>query len=820
MTDYRTLLEHDLRLVGPAGFSMHDLSRRRKSKRRNQRIGSAALALIVAAAAIGLLVRAFHLDEAPRPADLPITPGAWSRFPFDPDGVEAITAGGPGLVAVGAGERRAAVWTSSDGRTWTPVPGQELGPGSIMNVATGGPGLVAVGTSYNELASIGGHANGPFHAVVWTSEDGLTWSRLPNERVFRNALFASAVTSGGPGVVAVGAHNTAWFSSDGATWDLAAVPPVPEGVYPGDDGEHPQIYLTDVAAGNDRLVAVGWAMLNDNSEVPVVWTSVDGMSWADVPLDPEVFPRGRDIADITHGPNGFVAVGSHNQGAPPTAWTSPDGLQWHRVASDQEAFVSHAPLPRTSFAMWSVAASESGYVAVGADGYCWRGAECPSAEAAIWTSTDGESWVRVSPGEVFKAVGPITSEPNHGAYAGRVVAWGSRFVVEGRYQGRGAIWISNSDAQPTMQPTPQPTDVSPRPDTTALPEFRRNGDIILLEPPETGTSPDLAAQDPETGGVRTIVETEGILECPDSRCQNFVKRADWSSDGRWVAFEVTFALEGAAWGPCGATAGIWLSNALGSPRQLTKPCDDPPPAVDPGIEELWAWSPVGAKLAYARVDSATDELFVIDPLDGHRTLVGTAESDLTALEWSPDGTNIAYADGVSVYEVQVDGGDRSLLGDSFADVVEIKWSPDGRQIMVLDQGRYRLQVMNADGSDLHLLVEGEDACCGPEWSPDGTRIAYLISRRWGSMFEYDTEIWTIEPDGSNRIKIFDSNRCDTLDAEPVWAPNDSQVAYNACNRWVVANADGTAEANPIDELVYLRWKGGSFWHPMRRIAGE
>ena len=446
MADYRSMLEHDLRLTGPAGFSLDDLARRRIRKGRIQRLGTAALALILAAAAIGLVVRGFDVDRAPRPAGLPTSPSAWSRYEPGPMRVDAITAGGPGLVAVGWDEQGAAGWTSPDGRTWTQVPQEELGSGSINDVTTGGPGLVAVGTNDNELRRVAGEqAEGPTHPVVWTSEDGRSWTRHPDDPVFRDALFANAVTSGGPGVVAVGAHNKAWFSSDGMTWELAEVPPVPEGVYPGDDGRHPQVYLEQVAASDHRFVAVGTALMNDAdlSQVPIMWTSLDGRSWTDVPVDPEVFPRGADIAAITHGANGFVAVGNLNQGHQPMAWSSADGLRWHR-ASDQEAFASRVGLRGRSSTVSSVAASQRGYVAVGADGLCSSGAECPS-EAAIWTSTDGESWVRVSPGDVFRIGSP--DPESQGSYASRVIAWGSRFVVEGEYDGRGAIWMSHAGTE-------------------------------------------------------------------------------------------------------------------------------------------------------------------------------------------------------------------------------------------------------------------------------------------------------------------------------------------------------------------------------------
>lgn len=372
----------------------------------------------------------------------------------------------------------------------------------------------------------------------------------------------------------------------------------------------------------------------------------------------------------------------------------------------------------------------------------------------------------------------------------------------------GIHTIGSLSSVPGDDPTPGPS----------LPELRRDGEFMVFEQLDTGPGWDLAAQDPGTGEVRKIVETDGIVDCMDREpCSSFVKEAEWSSDGRWVAFEVSFvSLDGPPLGPCGPTIGVWVQNAIGEPRQLTAPCDASPSGSGAAVEEVWEWSPVGARLAYARIDGEIDELFVVDPSSGRRISLGTAGGNLTLLEWSPDGTRIAYAVGRSVYVVEVDGGERSLLADSFVDIIDIAWSPDGTRILVHDQGRYRMQVMNADGSDRHVLLEGEDACCETEWSPRGDRILYMLSvvrpgePEWGL---FDSQVWTVSPDGSNRIKVFETEGCDNQDALPVWSPNGTQVAYIDCGVWMVANADGTGAAQPIDELVWRSWYGGglSMW---------
>lgn len=136
--------------------------------------------------------------------------------------MRSVTVGGPGLVAVGGDEpdavaamggHRAAVWTSPDGYTWTRVPHDQAVFGgvagdeqSMSDVVDTGGGLIAVG------------------GTVWTSPDGISWTRLRGEGLLAGLddPSISAVTVGGPGLVAVGSNEvefTQWGPlRDGAVW--------------------------------------------------------------------------------------------------------------------------------------------------------------------------------------------------------------------------------------------------------------------------------------------------------------------------------------------------------------------------------------------------------------------------------------------------------------------------------------------------------------------------------------------------------------------------------------------------------------------------
>lgn len=80
------------------------------------------------------------------PTRVPVV-GAWSRHELGRDGpmLSSLVVGGPGFIGGGASGEDAAIWTSSDGLAWTRTAGAPSGPGRVNGLAAGGPGFVAVG---------------------------------------------------------------------------------------------------------------------------------------------------------------------------------------------------------------------------------------------------------------------------------------------------------------------------------------------------------------------------------------------------------------------------------------------------------------------------------------------------------------------------------------------------------------------------------------------------------------------------------------------------------------------------------------------------
>lgn len=396
---------------------------------------AAAVVLVVAAPVLLLLERAgSDSPVATAPESTSLLSLTWSRVPqteavFSGEGntgIGSVTVGGPGLVAVGGDANGGAVWTSANGVTWSRVPHDEAVFGgenvTMVGVTAGGPGLVAVGWEGDTFADTPPYAD----AAVWTSVDGITWSRVPHNEDIFGAAFMTRVTAGGPGLVAVGMDGpwddgdaAIWTSGDGLTWTRV---PHNEAVFGGVDSQ----VIYDVTVGGPGLVAVGsdggrgwWD--NNPENRPAVWTSVDGVNWSRVPDDEAAFGRGGNpvMLGVTAGGPGLVAVGADwwppGEAITPI-WTSPDGINWTRVPHDTTV---------SAVSLTSVTAGGAALVAVG---------ESDADRNGVWTSVDGISWVQVPHDEAVFGRWPD--------WVSDVTVFGEGFVAVGYHNEDGAIWLT------------------------------------------------------------------------------------------------------------------------------------------------------------------------------------------------------------------------------------------------------------------------------------------------------------------------------------------------------------------------------------------
>lgn len=218
---------------------------------------------------------------------------SWS-FAGDVGGVcclmNAIAAGGPGFVAVGADQSTGfpqtpadgAVSLSSSGKRWRVIQGEPAFKAvTFGSVVAGGPGLVASG--FNGKPG------------VWTSTDGQSWEESASD--FGTGEI-QAVAAGGPGFVAVGRDGQSamsWTSTDGVTWARASTT-----LGPG--------VMHSIIAIGGRVVAGGNA-----GGAAAVWSSDDGMHWIE---DTGPAASAADINRMAAFGTALIAIGSGPTGEP------------------------------------------------------------------------------------------------------------------------------------------------------------------------------------------------------------------------------------------------------------------------------------------------------------------------------------------------------------------------------------------------------------------------------------------------------------------------------------------------------------------------
>jgi Tol biopolymer transport system component len=196
-------------------------------------------------------------------------------------------------------------------------------------------------------------------------------------------------------------------------------------------------------------------------------------------------------------------------------------------------------------------------------------------------------------------------------------------------------------------------------------------------------------------------------------------RADWSPDGKQIAFWI----EGAN---TGSRQGVWVMNADGTGREWM--CEGGSPR----------WSPDGSQIAITRNHQANSELVIYDMVTGNTT---------------------------------------SLLSGKYKKLSGSCWGPEGKQLAVFGftAGDGELAVVNAEepaNPDVRHTANFGDGC--PAWSRDGKHQL--------AMFEWKDQrqlLYTINVEDEKPPVYLLPNEKTVFQADPAWSPDGKQIAFGS-----------------------------------------
>src|SRR3989304_3229883 len=149
--------------------------------------------------------------------------------------------------------------------------------------------------------------------------------------------------------------------------------------------------------------------------------------------------------------------------------------------------------------------------------------------------------------------------------------------------------------------------------------------------------------------------------------------------------------------------------------------------------------------------------------------------------WSPDESKIVWVRGGDIWTMNADGTGKTQLTTT-GDCGHPSFSPDGSVIVYVRHGvsgLHEVWNMNSNGTGQALLFfQADTDNVHPSYSPTGTKIVLARDTDRSNKSGIDRfEIWTIDINGTNPVRIYPPPGDYTPSTAPSYSPDGSKIVF-------------------------------------------
>jgi Tol biopolymer transport system component len=246
-----------------------------------------------------------------------------------------------------------------------------------------------------------------------------------------------------------------------------------------------------------------------------------------------------------------------------------------------------------------------------------------------------------------------------------------------------------------------------------------------------------------------------------------------------------------------------------------------------GVEQSPEISPDGSRIAYILQNpddtQSHRQVYIFDLRSGANIQVTDGAGENFAFfspSWSPDGERLVFGgreetptqSGGTTYgfpeiytiDIDINNNISDFRTIAYNRMGELSWSPNGSGILVAGGS---MNVIDADGETAasQSFVDTADPATSytdAKFSPDGTQLTYI--RRYSLYYFFtDVDVYVRGVYGTSSspaVNITLDN--DVFEESLVWSPDGQSIIYEAENRFIEIESDGSSRTTLIDYAPY------------------